>query len=80
MKITSNIPNTGGNLCADRGFTGIETVEELYKNDLTFVGTIKTNRKGPPTLAKNIKGRDVYYTEFHWKTGSPLMSVRSQKG
>ena len=48
MDITEDIHGTGRNLCADRGFSAIDIAEELYKKDLTYVGTIMKNRVGLP--------------------------------
>ena len=75
MKISSDILGSGRNLCADRGFTAINTVEELYKNDVTFVGTVRSDRKGLPTAAKKIKEWAINSTEFCWKENSPVMCL-----
>ena len=85
MDITSDISGTGRNLCADRGFSAINIAEELYKKDLTYVGTIMRNRVGLPTRAKDnsiLKTRAQHSTEFFWKKDSPVMclSYKPKKG
>ena len=67
IEIASDILGTGRNLCADRGFTSVEIIEELYKNEVTYVGTIMKNRKGLPTSVKCVKGRELLSSEYIWK-------------
>ena len=73
MDMTSEIHWTGRNLTADRGFSAIPTVLELYKRDVTYVGTIKKRMSGLPSAAKDFKDRDILSTKFFWKKDSPLM-------
>lgn len=77
MEITSDIVKTGRNLTADRGFTAIETVEELLKKNTTYVGTIMKNRRGLPMAAKESKQRPVHSTSFFWKIGNPSLMCMS---
>ena len=75
MEITSDILGTERNLCADRGFTSVEIIEKLYKNDVTYVGTIMKNIKGLPASAKCVKGRELLSIEFYWKKDSHMMCL-----
>ena len=75
MDIVSDILKSGRSLCADRGFSSMATAEELYENDVTFVGTIMKNRKGLPTAARNVKDRTLLSTDFYWKENSPVMCL-----
>ena len=75
MDLTSDIWNTGRNVCADRGFSSIEIAEDLYKLDLTYVGTITKNRAGLPTAMKDAKGREKESSKFFWKKDSPVMGL-----
>ena len=75
MNITSDIHYTGRNLCADRGFTSVQIVEELYKRDVTYVGTIKKRRVGVPAAAKEVKDRELLSTNFYWRKESRVMLI-----
>ena len=73
MEITSDIHYTGRNLTADRVFSSVEIALELYKRDVTYVGTIKKNMSGLPSAAKKFKERELFSTKFYWLEKSPLM-------
>lgn len=49
--------NTGRNLTGDNWFTSMELVNTLRENNTTYIGTIKSNSRGVPPIAKCTKDR-----------------------
>lgn len=49
IQVTQPIINTNRNVTADNWFSSIELVQELQKRKLTYVGTLKKNKKEIPT-------------------------------
>lgn len=56
IRVTKPIINTNRNVTGDNWFSSIELVEELQKRKLTYVGTLKKNKKEiPPEFLPNRK-------------------------
>lgn len=80
MDMASDILGSGRNITGDRLYTAIETAEELFSNNITYVGTCMTNRKGLPSAVRNKtvrkdKSRVPCSSKFAWKVDSPVMAV-----
>ena len=60
----------GTNISMDRYYTSIPLAEWLYDKNITYIGTLNSNRKGLPKEIKETKGRE----ENSW------ISCKSDKG
>ena len=60
----------GTNISMDRYYTSIPQAEWLYDKNITYIGTLNSNRKGLPKEIKETKGRE----ENSW------ISCKSDKG
>ena len=66
--------NSGRNVTADRLYTSVELAEELLQKNLTYVGTIMTNRRHLPEEAKSVVGRQEHSSQFYWSDGVMVVS------
>ena len=48
----------GTNISMDRYYTSIPQAEWLYDKNITYIGTLNSNRKGLPKEIKETKGRE----------------------
>jgi len=62
----------GRNISFDRLYTSIPLVLWLHERLITYVGTMKANRKGIPAEIKELKHCTVLSTEVYWQVGGPL--------
>ncbi|XP_043193754.1 piggyBac transposable element-derived protein 4-like [Amphibalanus amphitrite] len=71
--------NSGRNVTVDRLYTSVELAEELLQKNLTYVGTIMTNRCHLPEEAKSVVGRQEHSSQFYWSDGVMVMSYAKNK-
>lgn len=64
MKISNDVSKTGRSITLDRLCSAIDTMEELYRNKTTYIGTIIPNRKGLPVALKTAKEQEDLSSKF----------------
>ena len=75
-KLVEPIRNTHQNVTCDRFFTSVDLFEDLYKDNLSAVGTVKANRKYLPAklLPSQAKERTVGDSIFAFKENTTMVS------
>ena len=75
-KLVGPIRNTHQNVTSDHFFTSIDLFEDLHKNNVTTVGTVKANRKNLPVkfLPSQAKEPTVGDSIFDFKENSTMVS------
>ena len=68
-KLVEPIRNTHQNFTCNRFFTSVDLFEDLHKDNLLAVGTVKTNRKNLPVnlLPNQVKERTMVDSIFSFK-------------
>ena len=64
LNLAQPIVNSNRNITADNYFSSVELVNELKKQGLTFVGTMRKNKIKIPESYLPSKRREVYSTKF----------------
>ena len=75
-KLVEPIRNTHRNVNCDRFFTSADLFEDLHKDNLSAVGTVKTNKKNLPVklLPSQAKKRTVGDSIFAFKENTTMVS------
>jgi len=71
---------SGRNVTADNFFTGVELAGELLQNQLTYVGTIRSNKREVPTEMLKNRKREVNSTIFGFAGEQSLVSYVPKPG
>lgn len=74
------IIGTGRNLTADNWFTDFDIVEELRQKRISFVGTVKKNKRQLPPDFVSSAGRKEYSSKFGFNKATTLVSYVPKKG
>lgn len=64
LRLAEPIYGSGRNITADNWFTRLSLVQELEKKKLSYVGTIRKNRREIPSNFVTAKGREQYDSVF----------------
>lgn len=64
----------------DNFFTSSELAEELLKNKMALVGTIRQNKKEIPPVLRQMRGRAVYSSIFAFSAKQTLVSYIPRRG
>ena len=75
MEISKDVLNTRRNITKDRIYLSTETIDQLCKNKITYVGTTVPSRKDLQIVLKTAKGRQVLSSEFMWKNYGPTVDA-----
>ena len=67
LRLCQPIYGSGRNVTADNWFTSVELIEELRKKSLTYVGTIKKNKRQIPKEFITSAGRDINSSLFGFR-------------
>lgn len=78
-RLAEPLYGTGRNITADNWFSSVSLADDLRSNNLSYVGTIKKNRKGIPTELKEIKDRAEGSSLFAFGERSTLVSFVPKK-
>nr|CAH7723265.1 unnamed protein product [Callosobruchus chinensis] len=73
------IRNTNRNITVDRWFTSLDLAEDLLKQKVTVIGTIKANKRELPPELVNVKQRPPQSSIFAIPTTLQSCIVRSKK-
>ncbi|XP_039278702.1 piggyBac transposable element-derived protein 4-like [Nilaparvata lugens] len=79
IRLTKSIQKTNRNITADNWFTSIEVEEELHKRGLTYVGTLKKDKKIIPTEFLPSSDRTINSSRFGFKDNYTLVSMVPKK-
>lgn len=79
IRLSKPIYKTNRNITADNWFTSLELVRELKANGLTYVGTIRKNKKDIPKEFQPSKNRDIQSTLYGFTDEISLVSYVPKK-
>ena len=75
----SSCLDSGVNITVDNFFTSISLANKLLENNMTLLGTLRTNRKGIPAEMIETKNRDEYSSKFMFTDKLQLTSYCPKK-
>ena len=80
MRLSEPIYQSGRNITADNWFSSLNLVRKLEEKKLSYVGTIRKNRRELPQIFVFPQGRAEYSTIFGYTTNETLVSYSPKKG
>ena len=80
MRLSEPIYQSGRNITADNWFSSLNLVRKLEEKKLSYVGTIRKNRRELPQIFVSPQGRAEYSTIFGYTTNETLVSYSPKKG
>lgn len=80
LRLAEPIFGSGRNITCDNWFTSINLIRELEKRKLSYVGTIRKNKKELPFNFISAKNRPVYDSIFGFTKNETLVSYVPKKG
>lgn len=80
MRLVEPIINTGRNVTADNWFSSIPLIEKLREKKLSYVGTLKKNKREIPHEFLTTKEREVNSSMFGFRKEYTLVSYVPKKG
>ncbi|XP_069670943.1 piggyBac transposable element-derived protein 4-like isoform X1 [Periplaneta americana] len=79
LRLVKPIENTGRNVTGDNWYTSVEAVNELSERGLTYVGTMKKNKKEIPRCFLPNKSRDEKSSIYGFTEDMTLVSFVPKK-
>ncbi|CAH4034405.1 unnamed protein product [Pieris brassicae] len=79
LRLIRPIEGSNKNVTADNWFSSIELIDELAKRKLTYVGTMKKNKREIPSEFQPQKNRDVQSTLFGFTNQKTICSYVPKK-
>ena len=79
LRLARPIFNSGRNITADNWFTSIELIKKLKEKKLSYVGTLRKNKKEIPPCFVQTKERKVYSSLFGFSEACTLVSYIPKK-
>lgn len=79
LRLVSPIINSNRNITADNWFSSIEVIKELLKRKLTYVGTLKKNKKEIPAQFLSNKNRKEGSALYGFTNNMTLLSYVPKK-
>lgn len=80
MRLSQPIFQSGRNITADNWFTSLALITELEKKKLSYVGTIRKNKREIPHAFVSAAGRNQYDSIFGFRRNETLVSYVPKKG
>lgn len=80
MRLSEPIFHSGRNITGDNWFTSLELVKQLENKKLSYVGTIRKNKREIPPSFVSPKDRNVYDSIFGYSQNETLVSYVPKKG
>ncbi|XP_057662491.1 piggyBac transposable element-derived protein 4-like [Diorhabda carinulata] len=74
MRLSEPISQSGRNITADNWFTSVELVRKLEEKKLSYVGTVRKNKRKLPANFVLPKGRQVFDSIFGYTKNETLVS------
>ena len=79
-RLCAPIKGTGGNITGDNWFTSYELVNDLMKDKLTYVETVRKNKWQLPPSFASACGREKFTSKFAFQKNLTLVSYIPKKG
>lgn len=80
LRLAQPVVGSNRNVTADNWFSSVEVVEQLRKRNLTYVGTLKKNKREiPPSFLPN-RNRPVGSAKYGFTKDTTLLSFVPKKG
>ncbi|XP_067004451.2 piggyBac transposable element-derived protein 4-like [Anabrus simplex] len=79
-RLAEPIFDTVCNITCDNWFSDIDLVNYLKEKKLSYVGTVRKNKKQLPPSFVNVRGRDQYSSLFGFNNGNTSISYIPKKG
>lgn len=79
LRLSEPIFGSGRNITADNWFTSLNLVKELEKRKLSYVGTVRKNRREIPSAFVQAKNRNQYDSIFGYTRLETLVSYVPKK-
>lgn len=79
VRLARPLYNSNRNITADNWFSSMELVEYLLRNGLTFVGTLKNNKREIPPELQPKRGREVGDTVYGFKKDVTIISYTTKR-
>ncbi|XP_035217658.1 uncharacterized protein LOC118190980 [Stegodyphus dumicola] len=80
LRLSGPIFNSGHYMTADNWFTSIDLVKALKDKKLSYIGTIRKNKKEIPPCFVKSKGKEVHSSLFGFSKNCTLVSYVPKKG
>ena len=81
QKLVSNLKKhvelSGRNISTDKYYTSLPCAEYLMRNNITTIGTMRSNRQGIPKEVKDTKAREKNSHEAYWDKRTGKVSLHS---
>lgn len=79
LSLVQPVENSKRNITADNYFTSIELVDKLQERQLTYVGTIRQNKRDLPEQFKPNRHRPIHSSTFGFTRNQTLVSYVPKK-
>lgn len=79
MRLVAPVLNTNRNITGDNWYTSVQLVDELRKVGLTYVGTVKKNKRQIPTEFLPSRTREVQSSVFGFQKDKMIVSYVPKK-
>lgn len=79
MRLAEPIYNSGRNITGDNWFTDLDLVKRLKNKKLSYVGTMRKNKRQIPPIFVNVKERPVHSSMFGYSETATLISYVPKK-
>ena len=79
LRLSESIFGSGRNITADNWFTSLKLVKELENKKLSYVGTVRKNKRELPPAFVSAKNRQKYTSLFGYTNNETLVSYVPKK-
>ena len=79
MQMTEHLKNSGRNVTGDNFFSSIFFSNALLSNNLTYVGTVRQNKRFLPPVITSKCGREELSSKFAFQSNTTLVSYTPKK-
>lgn len=78
-RLIEPIKQTGRNITIDNWFTSVALADDLLKDRITLIGTIRKNKRELPPDFISIRNRELYSSYFAFSQNKTLVSYKAKK-
>ena len=80
QELCTNLAGSGRNVTCDNFFTSLQLIQNLKKDKMTLLGTVRKNRSELPPELVTVTGRQVMSTMFAYHKDATIASYCPKKG